>query len=367
MRPPSRNSGITMPATDTMVNPHPSSPSTDKETRDASNHGNAPSPIQTASNQDSWLSARTTTLMSPNAIHSHEITNNDPNPTFGLHLLSDAAIKHDQGLNKPQGYSDTNKADAPTRKTSSQAPVIFIEKKTLQHNSPPSNSEESKTYVCDYIINTVNGRICNKQLLGTAELTEHMKIHTKKNSFICSYCNKAFSHKGNFNQHLRTHTGAKPYTCKDCRKSFAKTDTLTRHLRIHSGDKSFLCEFCGKSFTRKDTLNTHLHTHTGDKSYLCEFCGKLFAQNKSLVQHIRTHTGKKPYTCKYCGKSFAQNVTLTYHQHTHTGYKPFVCVSCNQAFSKKHYLDKHIPRCHTAEEKTIPANAIEKRLHTAHP
>jgi hypothetical protein len=59
-----------------------------------------------------------------------------------------------------------------------------------------SHSEESKTYVCDYIINTVNGRICNKQLLGKAELTEHMKIHTKNKFLICSYCSKAFAQRG---------------------------------------------------------------------------------------------------------------------------------------------------------------------------
>jgi hypothetical protein len=59
-------------------------------------------------------------------------------PVAGIvipHLLSEAAMQHGQGLNKPQGYSDTNKTDEPTRKTSNQVPVIFIEKKTLQHNS----------------------------------------------------------------------------------------------------------------------------------------------------------------------------------------------------------------------------------------
>jgi hypothetical protein len=44
---PSRNSGITMPTIGTMVNLHPPSPFTGKDTRE-SNHGNAPSSIQTA-------------------------------------------------------------------------------------------------------------------------------------------------------------------------------------------------------------------------------------------------------------------------------------------------------------------------------
>jgi hypothetical protein len=88
--------GIEMLAVAAMVNANTPSPSTDKETRDESNHGNAPSPIQTANSPNSSLNNWEITQVDLptqhlNTVSSQENSANDPTP--GLHLLSDAAMQ----------------------------------------------------------------------------------------------------------------------------------------------------------------------------------------------------------------------------------------------------------------------------------
>ena len=133
----------------------------------------------------------------------------------------------------------------------------------------------------------------------------------------------------------------KPHGCLQCDARFKLSANLKQHMVIHTGEKPFQCHLCDSSFTRLSSLKTHQRLHTGDKPHVCSFCMMAFADRSAMRAHKRIHTGERPYRCEICLTTFIQLSHLNAHSRTHTGEKPYICHNCETAFKQLGHLRRH--------------------------
>ena len=206
---------------------------------------------------------------------------------------------------------------------------------------------------------------CGIKINGEENLTEHRKIHLKKEPFMCEECGKFFDAEKNLNIHKANHQILKCEICEDM--IFVNLSDFTNHRKIH--DESCICEVCGKVFESMRALSPHLHTahsdielscevcektfnsrtefqrhkkfHTSQASRKCNECGKIFQSLSNLRVHKNIHTNLRAYECEVCKKAFVQLSTLIAHRRIHTGEKPYECDVCNKKFNSAHTLKNH--------------------------
>lgn len=134
-----------------------------------------------------------------------------------------------------------------------------------------------------------------------------------------------------------------------------------KNLRMHSNKQSYLCSVCGKSFLFLDYFKPHHKIHSGVKSHVCSECGNSFMRARDLERHKRIHAGEKPLKCSHCGKDFTESGNLVKHERVHTGEKPSHCLSCGRSFrhSQLAHIEKHCPQVDTVSnlQASVP-NAL---------
>src|SRR5689334_23253614 len=74
---------------------------------------------------------------------------------------------------------------------------------------------------------------------------------------VCYFCHKKSACLANLTLHMRIHTKEAPFFCKTCPKGFSGNADLRRHKIVHL------------SRQQKEKLKTHF-------KYNCNFCGKKF-------------------------------------------------------------------------------------------
>ena len=82
-----------------------------------------------------------------------------------------------------------------------------------------------------------------------------------------------------------------PFRCMHCFKAFSTTAQMNQHLLVHSGERKHHCSFCEKAFKQLSHLQQHTRRHTGEQKHHCSYCVKSFNQLSHLQQHTRRHTG----------------------------------------------------------------------------
>ena len=80
---------------------------------------------------------------------------------------------------------------------------------------------------------------CTRVFMMANAAYKHEVSHEGK-KFACKYCNKAFQFKGALKDHLKVHTRKETYPCTNCDLEFASNQAILRHAMKHQG-KTYLC------------------------------------------------------------------------------------------------------------------------------
>ncbi|XP_069509212.1 zinc finger protein 182-like isoform X2 [Ambystoma mexicanum] len=212
-------------------------------------------------------------------------------------------------VNAHRSYENGKK---PGRRIWSESNQEFVGKKTAQTQHGLSKPAHSNPYPGVPKLSVINYAEGGHNLRYIKQLALSNRAH-----YECPECKKLFALKANLTRHLRIHTRPRPHKCTDCEKSFSIKKSLMHHLRTHSGERPFQCPECEKRFMTKGCLTVHLRTHSGKRPYHCTECKKTFIQKGHLSRHQSVHLGQRPYVCSECGKSFAQKMQLISHDRVH--------------------------------------------------
>ncbi|CAH1783896.1 unnamed protein product [Owenia fusiformis] len=165
---------------------------------------------------------------------------------------------------------------------------------TLQDVNPTIFSTVNDSILRD-MVNDLKGDSISTTSSFNSPLPEKPKrkqrsnISNRKTTLHCDFCGKRFTNSANLKNHIRVHSGERPYSCNICQKTFAQSATLKTHARTHTGEKPFSCEFCRRGFSDYSTYSKHVRTHTGDKPYKCDTCPAAFTQSGNLNRHQKIH------------------------------------------------------------------------------
>ncbi len=110
---------------------------------------------------------------------------------------------------------------------------------------------------------------------------------------------------------------------------------------------SFKCQFCTKVCSSKDGLRLHMLLHQDRKSFKCSECEHTSHRLEYLEQHIKKrHTvQEKNVSCDICDRKFYNKVALKHHQKIHDeNRQKFTCPECSAVLLGKARFRQHVAK-----------------------
>ena len=324
---------------------------------------------------------------------------------YGKGSLSDHRRDHKEGLLKPMNIN-CNECDEVFHNKR------FLREHVREHREGPKPKVVHECKECGMVLNSLNGlktHIEEKHINSEKynfelyETKEEAIISTNmgRKTFPCKECESIFIYKAQLKGHIKAHkTGFILYPCTKCKAFFNEFEELQNHklvdhdIQNEKWDKkyavppkkqTFACKLCPhKTSTSKDMEEHMKDVHSFDsslQSYICNLCshktkhqtkhkihkalhapptlpcphcGKLFHADRYLNSHIaRCHSPeeKKPHRCDECGKGFMGNGALEDHLNVHLGRKPFTCPHCGMSYANSSNISAHWRKAHPETHK----------------
>ncbi|CDQ71074.1 unnamed protein product [Oncorhynchus mykiss] len=163
---------------------------------------------------------------------------------------------------------------------------------------------------------------CGKTFCLISHLQNHMEVHSKDRTLVCSPCHQSFPNPASWESgldqtmELQGIPKLKSHVCEHCGRTYRHAGSLLNHKNSHKTG-AFFCSVCQKEFTNLMALKNHRRIHTEPKRYQCLECGKAFRVSTQLICHRRIHTKEKPFSCLLCDKRFSSKSNLRHHQKMH--------------------------------------------------
>ncbi|XP_063836976.1 oocyte zinc finger protein XlCOF6-like isoform X23 [Ostrinia nubilalis] len=132
--------------------------------------------------------------------------------------------------------------------------------------------------------------LCGERFHTLALRNSHKtQVHELKSKpFPCSECPRVFTDRRVYKRHFTVNHTNQYFAC-ECGKKFCSQFTLKEHMVVHTKEKSFVCTVCSKAFPRKNSLVAHLWVHSDQKRFECTDCDKQFKMKKTWKMHMKNY------------------------------------------------------------------------------
>ena len=245
--------------------------------------------------------------------------------------------------------------------------------KPIKYNFELYETKEEAIINANAGLKTFPCKECESIFIYKAQLKGHIKAHkTGIILYHCTKCEAFFNEFDDFQIHKFVNhdipnekcykknavpPSKRAFTCKLCPHKTPTNKDMEDHMKdVHSFDssvQSYICNLCSHKTQNKTKHKIHKSLHA-PPTLPCQDCGKLFHADRYLNSHInRCHSpeDKKPHRCDECGKGFMGNGALEEHLNVHLGRKPFTCPHCGMSYANSSNMSAHWRKAHPETHK----------------
>ena len=152
--------------------------------------------------------------------------------------------------------------------------------------------------------------VCKWETTLGSQLTAHVKDKHPNFRFKCKYCKNEYVTFSSKFKHEMKHS-APTHVCSFCGKGFYFPLDLSNHEKLHTKKDMVPCTNCDKKFPTQRLMDQHVVTHQ-QQEHKCDQCNRICNTRQNLRQHQKgAHGSGWP---AYCGKFFQWPCKLNSHQ-----------------------------------------------------
>ncbi|XP_071447224.1 zinc finger protein 532-like [Hetaerina americana] len=263
--------------------------------------------------------------------------------------------------NDKRGFIELSKLEEnPQRFPQSNLKLISTNAKSGEVKVIIRPQPQPSTYLPDKTV------ICRECRLRVKNIRSHFLGENKplNSDWRCQICDLILPAKCSFKAHIRIHSKKEPFICPDCMKEFGLYELFMVHLKYFCFhlDKypRFVCQACPGAFPSITNLEVHLASKHVKPVYKCRACPMVFFEVSLLNEHKLQSHGERLVPTEF----FEQCSRLFLHVHEHVTsqnscFYSYKCSFCGFITKEKFAFATHRLSCSDGEND-VNALALAK-------